>query len=173
MKTREQIYKNEFQSILRDLSTYRCVKKEQLIKLTTGKREIIEKLLTYMEYHRRIWRDGDYYYSYPDGWEPPDSSMIASLWVLIDFITAVDFHTVGEYPAKIVFFANEAVHEIVYVDTGKETLLSYLLNENRMKDSNVLVIVENKEQINMINAPNIKAYCTVSDDGDVLYYKKE
>ena len=31
--------------------------------------------------------------------------MMAAVWVLIDFIEEVEFHSVSDYPAKLLFFA--------------------------------------------------------------------
>lgn len=173
MKTRDQIYKNEFNSILRDLSVYRCLTKDQILRLTPGKGSVIENLLTYMEYHCRLWRDGEYYYSTPDGWEKPARSLTAAIWVLLDVFDKVEYHSTGEDLAQIIFFADEIAYEIVYAERGKEAHINERLNEERMKDSAVVLIVESPEQISQINAPNIKAYCSVSESGEVHYYQKE
>lgn len=173
MKTRDQIYKNDFKSVLRNLSVYHCLTKEQILRMTPGKERVIENLLAYMEYHCRIWRKGKYYYPTPEGWEKPERCLTAAIWVLLDFFDKVEYHSTGEYPAQIIFFADEHVYEIVYAELGKEALINHLLNEERMKDSAVLLIVESAEQIDQIEAQNIKAYCSVSESGEVQYYRKE
>ena len=44
-KTREQLYRQEAESLLRDISTYRSIKKEQWKRLYPGKEEKIERIL--------------------------------------------------------------------------------------------------------------------------------
>ena len=170
MKTRNQ---QQYLSIIRDLSLYHCLTKEQIIKLNPGKEQVIENLLTYMEYHRRIWRSGQYYYPTPDGWEAPKRGLVAALWVLFDVFDKVTYHTAGEEPSEIVFFTDDSVYEIVYAEKEKEVMLTHSLRAEKMKDSAVLVIVQDLEQIDKIEAPNIRAYCTVSESGEVQYYRKE
>ena len=173
MKTRDQIYDNEARSLLRDLSMYRCLTKEQIFRLYPKKQKVLDNLLTYLEYHSRVWRDGDRYYADETGREQPDRCLSAAIWLLADMIEDVEFHSISDFPAQIIFFAYHEVYEIIYVQSGRETLISHLLASAREQDSNYLLIVENLDQIDMVDAPNIRGYCTVSDSGEVQYYQRE
>ena len=55
MKTREQIYRQEAASLLRDVTTYHCAKGEQLKRLYPGKEEKIEHLLGYLVKQGRVY----------------------------------------------------------------------------------------------------------------------
>ena len=173
MKTRDQIYEKEALGLLRNLSMYHCLTKDQIIGLFPEKGKQMDNILTYMEYHRRVWRDGERYYPSQEDHKQPERGLNAAIWVLIDFIRKVEFHSIGEYPTQIIFFAYHSIYEIVYAEPGREALISQLLYAAREQESNYLVIVEKREQIHRIAAPNINAYCTVSENGDVQYYKKE
>ena len=173
MKTRDQIYEKEARGLLRDLSMYHCLTKEQILRLFPDKSRQMENILTYMEYHRRVWRDGERYYPSQEDQKVPERGLSAAIWVLIDFIEQAEFHSIGDYPTQIIFFAHHAIYEIVYAEPGREALITQLLYAAREQESNYLVIVEQVDQIDRINAPNIKGYCTVSKDGEVKYYQKE
>ena len=54
-KTREQIYRQEAASLLRDVTTYHCAKGEQLKRLYPGKEEKIEHLLGYLVKQGRVY----------------------------------------------------------------------------------------------------------------------
>ena len=48
MKTREQIYRQEAASILRDITMYRALTEEQLLRLYPRKRDKVRNLLSYL-----------------------------------------------------------------------------------------------------------------------------
>lgn len=173
MKTRDQIYDSEARGLLRDLSMYRSLTREQINKLYPQKTRILDNLLTYLVYHGRIWREGDRYYATEEDRDHLEHSLFASLQVMLDFAGSADYHSISEFPAQIIFFANDEVYEIVYVAPGRETLISHLLTDYREQGANYLVIVDKLEQLDKINAPNIRAYCTVSEGGEVKYYQRE
>ena len=173
MKTRDQIYEKDARSLLRDLSMYRSLTREQIQKLYPEKARILDNLLTYLVYHGRIWREGDRYYATEEDRDHPERSLFASLQVMLDFAESADYHSISDFPTQIIFFANGEVYEIVYVEPGREALISHLLTDYREQGANYLVIVEKMEQIDKIKAPNIRAYCTVSENGEVKYYQRE
>lgn len=58
MKTRKELYGKDASAILRDITTYHCIKKEQIIRLRPGvKAEVVEKLLYHLQNNRRIYYD--------------------------------------------------------------------------------------------------------------------
>ena len=58
MKTRQQIYENEAARILRDITTYHSMRKEQLFRMHPEiKPEITEKILYHLQNNRRVFYD--------------------------------------------------------------------------------------------------------------------
>ena len=174
MKTRVEQYRKEAAGLLRDVTMYRCLKEEQVYRLYPGKRSQIENLVAYFTREGRIWKCGEYCCAEQDGAKELDRGMIAALWVLIDFIEKVDFHSIEDrYPYMITFFADGAVYTIAYAEKGREALVSHILSTDRDRAENCLIIVESPEQIPEIIAPNITGFCTVTPRGEVQYYRRE
>lgn len=180
MKTREQIYRREAAGLLRDITMYHVLTVEQLVRLhpihnSPNGREKIISLLTYLIKQGRVWHEEDspYYCDSEEGPDSMDRSLFAAVWVLADFIDQIDFHSTGDFPAKIIFFANGEVYEIVHAALGKETLLSQMLANEGEHPSRYLVLVDDPAQIRELQIPNASGYCTVSPEGEVHYYQKE
>ncbi len=66
MKTREQIYGQEATSILRDITMYRALTEEQLLRLYPGKRGKVQNLLSYLTKQGRIWHIDGLYCAAPE-----------------------------------------------------------------------------------------------------------
>lgn len=123
MKTREQIYGQEAAGILRDVSMYRALTEMQLLKLYPHKESKIRNLLSYLQKQGRIVQRGEYYRIPADAEAGIDYGLSKAIWVLTDFMEQVEYHSVSEYPAKIIFFADGEVYEIIYAEPGKEQLI--------------------------------------------------
>lgn len=173
MKTREQIYGQEAASLLRDITMYRALSKIQLLALYPGKTEKVATLLNHLVKQGRIFYDGDsdYYYAEPQG--EPDAGMAAAIWVLIDFIDKVEFHSVSDFPAKLLFFAEGEIYEVLHVPLNQEALVNQLWTGQEEEPPRRIVLVDQPEQIPLIHIPGCSGYCTVSPDGCVSYFKKE
>ena len=52
--------------------------------------------------------------------------VIKTLWVLLDFIDRVEYHSPGDFPVKLVFFSAGRMYEVVYVAEGQEALVARL-----------------------------------------------
>jgi len=133
MKTRDQIYAREARAILRDISMYQVLTEEQIQRLHSSKyvrgRERVRNLLTYLvKQQRACLSEGEQFYlASPDTLEDMDRGLFAAVWVLTDFMDQVEYHSVGDYLAKIIFFADGEVYEIVHAAQGKKVLvLSHL-----------------------------------------------
>lgn len=115
MRNREQIYGQEAAGLLRNITVYHCMRRDQLLRLYPGKEGVIENLLRYLVKQQRIFynTDRDCYGDVPDCRE--DRELTAALWVLLDFIEKVEYHSPDNMPAKLVFFADGEVYEVVYV----------------------------------------------------------
>lgn len=173
MKTRGQIYSREAASLLRNISTYRAMREGQLLRLYPKREEKIKNLLSYLTKQGRIVREGDTYFASPGCVDHVDKSLLAALWVLADFADRVEYHSTGDFPVKIIFFADDAVYEIVHAEQGRETLMTHLMGAVGEDPSRYLVLVDDPEQIAELDLPNVCGYCTVSPDGEVQYYQKE
>lgn len=173
MKTREQIYGQEAASLLRDISMYKVLREGQLLRLYPGKREKIKHLLNYLMKQERIHQIGNVYCASPDCADSVDRGLLAAVWVLVDFIDQVEYHSIGEFPAKVIFIADGEIYEVVYIEAGKETLMRQVINRQGEDGSHYLVLVDSPEQIGGLELPNVRGYCTVSPDGEVQYYQKE
>ena len=173
MKTRGQIYSQEAAGLLRDISTYQALQKEQIFRLYPGKQHIIQNLLSYLLRQERIvYKDGLYF---PVSGRPDtiDQGLLAAVWVLVDFIDQVEYHSAGDFPAKVIFIANGEIYEIVHAEQGREALLAYVMGRNGEEKSHYLVLVDGPEQISELDLPNTCGYCTVAPNGEVQYYQKE
>jgi len=175
MKTRQQIYGQEAASILRDVSMYRALKEEQLLRLYPGKQDKVQKLLIHLVRQGRIFYDKGrgLYRAGADEEAPIDRGLLAAIWVLVDFIDRVEYHSVCDFPGKVVFFADGEVYEIVYAAYGQEALINHALSNRQGEPPQYIILVDKLEQIMSLQIPNANGYCTVSDDGTVQYYQKE
>ena len=174
MKTREQIYRQEAASLLRDISTYHCIMGKQWTRLYPGKEDKIERLLEYLVKQGRM-----FYYEYKDTYfltreTEPDREMLSALWVLSDFGDKCEYHSTDAYPSKIVFFADGETYEIVYVPADKIGLIMHAMKARKDDDcGKKILIVEDASLIDEIELENA-IFCTVDmETGEVEYYKKE
>ena len=87
MKTRKEIYGKECAEILRNITLYHNIRKEQIIKLHPNiSPEVCEKIIFHLQNNRRIYHDKatDIIYDNNDG--NTDFETIYCLWVICDFI---------------------------------------------------------------------------------------
>lgn len=173
MKIRADLYGQEAASLLRDISMYRALMEEQILRLYPGKRDKIKNLLAYLVKQNRIWYTDGLYCAAPDGAKELDKGLLAAVWVLTEFIDQIEYHTVGDYPAKIVFSANGEVYELVYVAEGKELLISNILKNTGEDPPRYILLVDDPAQIEQLCVPNAGGYCTVTPEGIVQFYQKK
>lgn len=174
MKTRAEIYSKEAADMLRNITTYHYMRHDQLLRLYPGKEEKIDNLLSFFLRQGRIFRD-EHSDLYHDGTEAhADNEMLAALWVLVDFIDRVDYHSSMDFPVKLIFIADGELYEVIYVETGGEALIEHAVAKQPDDAEKRIVIVESAEQIGKLNIPDVTAYCTVDmNTGAVQYYKQE
>lgn len=125
MKTRAEIYSKEAADMLRNITTYHYMRHDQFLWLYPGKEEKIDNLLSFFLRQGRIFRD-EHSDLYHDGTEAhADNEMLAALWVLVDFIDRVDYHSSTDFPVKLIFIADGELYEVIYVETGGEALIEH------------------------------------------------
>lgn len=176
MKTRDQIYSKEAAELLRDITTYHYIQHNQLLKLYPGKENKIDNLLSYLVRQGRIFYEPERD-MYHDGMEAfPDMHIISALWVLIEFIEKVDYHSLSDFPITLIFIADGELYEVIYVASENEALLEHALTQINHDAEKRIVIVESTDQIAKLSIPDVTAYCTTDmQTGTVSYftYKKE
>ena len=174
MKTREQSYGKEAAALLRDITTYHCMKRRQILKLYAGKERQVENLLSHLIRQGRIFYDSgmELYCDSPE--RKPDAEMLAALWVLADFGDRAEYHSSDEFPVKLIFFADGETYEIICITPDKEALIEQALScSDETISGRRIVIVEDTAQIPRISLPHA-VYCTVDKEtGGILYYRKE
>ena len=138
MKTREQIYGQEAASILRDVAMYKALTEEQLLRLYPQKESKVKNLLAYLVRQGRLHRSGGYFCVDSEQVEHIDRGMMSAVWVLLDFIEQAEFHSVGEYPAKIIFLAGGEVYESSMWKRGKRRWSINCCPKRRRKPQSIL-----------------------------------
>lgn len=150
MKTREQIYRKEAAELLRDLTTYHYMRRDQILRLYPGKESKIENLLSYFTRQSRIFYDKDTDL-YHDGTEAmPDQSMLVALWVLIDFIEKVEYHSAVDFPTALVFVAEGELYEVMHIPSDKEAMMEHAMAHQGSDAEKRIVVVDDPDQISRL-----------------------
>lgn len=175
MKTRDQIYKREGATLLRLLTNYHALRYEQVLKLFPRNQDSLKSFITSLCKQGRIYHDKEkgLLCDTPDSAVSPDYGIIAAFWVLLDFKKAIIYHTSGEFPVKLYFFANDEAYEIIYVPLEQEILINHVCSSLPEPDNKRLVILESEHQAAKISIEGVVAFCIVASDGLVSYYQKK
>ena len=174
LKNRAAIYQREAAEMLHNISLYPGLTEEQLCRFFPEKEAAAKTLLAHMLKEGRIFCSGnDRYYANREVQGNAVKDLSRCVWVLLDFIDQVEYHTVGEFPAAILCFANGELYEIVPIPQGKETMICQLLHQPQKDAGKRIVVVEDTSQIELLDIPQAAGFCTVAEDGTVSYYKKE
>ena len=174
MKNRAAIYQREAAEMLHNISLYPGLTEEQLCRFFPEKEATAKALLAHMLKEGRIFcAENGRYYANQEVRNGADKDLPRCVWVLLDFIDQVEYHTVGEFPATILFFANGELYEIVPIPQGKETMICQLLRQPPKDVGKRIVVVEDAAQIELLDIPQAVGFCTVAENGTVGYYKEE
>lgn len=158
--------------MLREISMYPGVLEKQLLRFHPGKEEHVKAMLSQLIKQGRIRKEADSsYYTSGADIKAKDHSLIQAVWVLLDFLDHVEYHTASDFPVKIVFFTNSQAYEIICALQGQEALICQAVQ--RLKEQSVrrIVLIETPEQIPALAFSSIAGYCTVDKTGTVRYYK--
>lgn len=157
--------------ILRELSMYKTITKKQIYLLHPGRENKVTAILKMLENQRRITvTDTTIEYIHK---ADTDTGMIKALWVLTDFIANTDYHSVSEFPAKLSFLSYGKEYAVIYAETGKETLISQIIQKNYSLNLIYIVIVDAQDRISTLALPDNTVFCTVSEDGITNYFKRQ
>jgi len=175
LKTREQLYGNEASDLLRNITMYRTLTEDQVYRLYPGKEAVMKNLLTHLVRQGRVYRDaeGRRFSANAECDAKVDAGLLAAVWVLIDFIDKVEYHSAGDFPVKIGFFLDGELYEIIYVPHEQEMMLNHALAGQNETDARRIVLVDRPDQIGAIDIPNTTGFCSLNSDGSVRYYKLE
>ena len=130
LKNRAAIYQREAAEMLHNISLYPGLTEEQLCRFFPEKEATAKTLLAHMLKEGRIFcAENGRYYANQEAQNGADKDLSRCVWVLLDFIDQVEYHTVGEFPAAILCFANGELYEIVPIPQGKEIMICQLLHQ--------------------------------------------
>ena len=147
---------------------------EQLCRFYPGKADVTNSILSHLIRQGRI-----HFEEICSGYFPAqapvskDKELTNAVWVLLDFLDRIEFHSVSEFPVKLIFFAEGELYEVISIPIGQETLLSHLLKQRNEDCGKRILIVEQPEQISSLDIPFVSGYCTVTKDGTINYSKKQ
>ena len=142
LKNRAAIYQREAAEMLHNISLYPGLTEEQLCRFFPEKEATAKTLLAHMLKEGRVYRaENCRYYANQEARNNADKDLSRCVWVLLDFIDQVEYHTVAEFPAAILCFANGELYEIVPIPQGKETMICQLLHKPQ-KDAGKRIVVD-------------------------------
>ena len=114
LKNRAAIYQREAAEMLHNISLYPGLTEEQLCRFFPEKEATAKTLLAHMLKEGRIFcAENGRYYANQEAQNGADKDLSRCVWVLLDFIDQVEYHTVGEFPAAILCFANDALYDLL------------------------------------------------------------
>lgn len=101
-----------------------------------------------------------------------------SVWVLLDLMDQkkIEQHFLAskeEYPIRIVFVGDGEIYDILYVAPEDIELTNQLFARKKIDGCGHVVVVEAPEDIPQIQIPDVIGYCTVKEEGQVEYYRKD
>lgn len=173
MKTRQDLYRNEALPLINTITTYRTLRKNQIMKMfPPNKTNSIEMFIKQFTHRGLIYRSESGLYLSSDPAIQVDMPLINAFWVLLDFYEKVEYHSKSIYPAQICFFADNQFYEIIDIPPDKEQMISVALSGQREPSKRILILSD-MNQIAKLDVTGTAGYCTVSRDGDVSYYQKE
>lgn len=173
MKTRADIYANEAGVLLEIMATYRTLQTEQLYRMfPAAKQSAIKMLLTRYVREQRLFQSADEKKVSVDPDIKSNSSLIKAIWVLLDFIDKAEYHTAGLFPVLICFFAQGELYEIIHVPSGQEPMISVALSRTEKEPAKRILILDEIEQTDQLTIPGIAGFCTVSDSGEIQYFRR-
>ena len=174
MKNRAVIYQREAAEMLQNIAQYPGLIEKQLCRFFPEKESTAKLLLAHMVKEGRAYRaDNGRYYINQEAQNSADDALPLCIWVLLDFIEQVEYHTAGEFPVEILCFANGDLYEIIPIPRGKETIVCQMLRLPQKDAGKRIVVVDDAAQIDALDIPQTAGFCTVAEDGSVSYYRKE
>lgn len=174
MQHRNQQQESHLSEITRLLSMYHALSLPQLGRLYP---ELTEpKLLLLLKKLEKAGRlvfgpDGEYALYTKDC--VPNPSTTAAFWVLLDFREDITFHTASDFPVTLTFYTQSDAYDVIHIPEEKEILMNHALSAYTEDSPRRIAVVSHAGQIPLLHFPGIAAFCTVTPDGKVQYYRKQ
>lgn len=107
-----------------------------------------------------------------------DYGTLQSVWALLGIMDQkkVEEHFLAsreEYPVRIVFVGDGEIYDILYVSEAEVSVTNSLFVRKWIDSCGHIVVVENPESIPEIRIPDVVGFCTVKEDGEVGYYRRD
>ena len=103
----------------------------------------------------------------------PSPSTLAAFWVLLDFREDITFHTASDFPVALTFYTQSDAYDVIHIPEEKEMLMNNALSAYKEDAPRRIAIVDHAGQIPLLAIPGTAAFCTVTPDGKVQYYRKQ
>lgn len=107
-----------------------------------------------------------------------ERGMSLSVWVLLDLMDQkkIEEHFAAskeEYPIRIVFVGDGEIYDILYAPPEDIEVTNQLFARKNIDGCGHIVIVEEPEDIPKIRIPDVIGFCTVKEEGQIEYYRKD
>ena len=103
----------------------------------------------------------------------PNPSILSAFWVLLDFREDITYHTASDFPVTLTFYTQSDAYDVIHIPEEKEILMNHALSAYKEDAPRRIAIVDHAGQIPLLNIPGTAAFCTVTPDGKVQYYRKQ
>lgn len=103
----------------------------------------------------------------------PNPSILSAFWVLLDFREDITYHTASDFPVTLTFYTQSDAYDVIHIPEEKEILMNHALSAYKEDSPRRIAVVDNAGQIPLLDFPGITAFCTVTPDGKVQYYRKQ
>lgn len=175
MKSRREVFEEITAETLRCISEYKTMLPEQVYRLFPEYDQAFAKsILTRLIQRRRVFYNSAMgFLAASDTITLPDKGMLAALWVMLERISEISYHSPSNYPVQICYIAGDELHDIIHVGPGEELLVSHALSAAVSEEHTRTIIVESLEQIKEIDCPGNVRFCVVGREGQVKYYRKK
>lgn len=111
LKNRAAIYQREAAEMLHNISLYPGLTEEQLCRFFPEKEATAKTLLAHMLKEGRVYRAENFrYYANQEARNNADKDLSRCVWVLLDFIDQVEYHTVGYSAGSRILHSSRGWH---------------------------------------------------------------
>ncbi len=174
MQHRNQQQESHLPEIIRLLSTYHVLRILQFEALYPElPQQKLLLLLKKLEKNGRLTLVPERDLVLHTGDSVPNPSILAAFWVLLDFREDITYHTASDFPITLTFYTQSDAYDVIHIPEEKEMLMNHALSAYKEDSPRRIAVVDNAGQIPLLDFPGITAFCTVTPDGKVQYYRKQ
>lgn len=145
-------YQNIGQQLLAEISMYPGILQQQLARLHPEDNKQVKHVLVYLEAQGRI-KIGKNGKVYPINYQAAAGqiSIAPAIWVLIDFLPKVAYHSCSAFPVAVVFFMRGLEYHIVCVPVGNEAIVQTALMHQESKSARRILPFPKFRQLTVIH----------------------